>query len=99
MWYEVAQALVQRILRDKILLGLVIVGILAMFMGGMNKEEPTKEPPTPSSQPTEKTAAASEPVDPKLASDFLKWWMGGAFDYAAQTAAQSHEQAFAWMTP
>jgi len=98
MLYEIAQALVRRILRDKILLGLVIIGILGIVMSGMNKEEPSPNQGQPQQSESAQQAASSGAVDPKLATDFVKWWMGGAFDYSAATGAQSHEQAFGWMT-
>jgi hypothetical protein len=41
----------------------------------------------------------SAKMDPPLATDFVKWWMSGAMDYSANSAAKNHEAAFRWMTP
>lgn len=99
MLYEIARALVQRIFRDKILMGLVIIGILAIFMSGIStKEEPAPVTKATSAPSAAQTTPVQTAVEPKLAADFLKWWLGGAFDYAPATAVQSHQQAFAWMT-
>lgn len=110
MWYEVARALVQRIFQDKILLGLVIVGILGIFMTGIS----SNDEPAPASSKADAAApeagagtqerpaagqAPAQPIEPNLAVDFVKWWLGGAMDYTAATAAENHNQAFGWMTP
>jgi len=102
MLYEIAQALVQRILRDKILLALVVIGVLAILVGGMNSHD---EPPLASKAPANEVKPAAgpappqQPLDPKLATDFTKWWLTMAMDYSAQTAQQSHQQACGWITP
>jgi len=44
-------------------------------------------------------APAQQPLEPNLATDFVKWWLGGAMDYTTATAVANHEQAFGWMTP
>lgn len=38
-------------------------------------------------------------LEPTKASDFVKWWLGGAMDFHAATATKNHEQAFLWMLP
>lgn len=103
MLYEVARALVQRILRDKIILGLLVILGLGFFMGGLNsREEPAlarkgaeKEVSGQAQQPG---GPQAQPLDPKLATDFVTWWLSGAMDYSANMAAENHRQAFAWMT-
>ncbi|SRR5579875_339310 len=116
MIQEIAHALIQRIFRDKILMGLIIIGMLAIFMSGMStKDEPSgathssraAEPVQQGAQPGQGQGQASGPgqsqgqpatLDPNLATDFVKWWLGLSMDYSATTAAQSHQQAFAWMS-
>jgi hypothetical protein len=43
MLQEMVRGLIQRILRDKILLGLIVIGILAIFMSGVNEESSREE--------------------------------------------------------
>jgi hypothetical protein len=115
MIYEVAQALIQRVLRDKILLGIVVVLVIAFFMNLGSNDDSTKgtkeKPPaeTKAGAPLSDAAtvansdpnapADGQPVKPQLATDFLKWWLTGAFDYTPATAIQSHQIAFGWMLP
>jgi len=132
MLYELIQAFVQRVFRDKILMGLVVLGIVAFFMSGMTakSEDPyrhsrhaAEESAEPGekgeSQPAGKTpqaaekpeqaqehpatpaaqAANAETIDPKLATDFINWWIGQSMDFAPQSAQQSHKTAFEWMSP
>jgi len=102
MLYEIAQALVHRIMRDKILLALVVIGILAIFVGGMNShDEPpvaSKAPAPPEDSPAAPSAPQPQALDPNLATDFTKWWLSLAMDYSAKTAQQSHQQASGWIT-
>lgn len=109
MIQEIVHALLQRILHDKIIMGLVIIGILAVAMSGMNKDEPTsatnggqraggEQAATSQAQGQGQGGSPQSGVEPSLATDFVKWWLGMAMDYSAQTAAQSHQQAFAWMS-
>jgi len=99
-------------MHDKILLGLLIVGILSIFVGGFNvsrDETPDSvkrvqaqmkaDSASSSSSQGASQAAAPQPLEPNLATDFVKWWMTGAMDYAAQSALQNHNAAFRWMTP
>lgn len=131
MIQEIVRALITRIMQDKILMGLVILGVLAVFVVPNigNDEHPTghgsSAPPesaqavgqgqgtlqqgvatnpegaTPGGAAAPGAAAAPNPnqVDPKLADQFVKFWMGGAMDYNTATATQSHKEAAKWMTP
>ncbi len=108
MLVELIRTIVQKIIQDKILMGLVIVAVLGIFVGGMTmgdekKDSPKHEEPA---QAAEKPAGAAPPATaaapastPKLATDFISWWLGSAMDYNASTAQQSHAQAIGWMTP
>ncbi|HEY9785211.1 MAG TPA: hypothetical protein V6D17_07405 [Candidatus Obscuribacterales bacterium] len=111
MLQEAIRAIITRILNDKILLGLVIVGILGVFVGGMAlNDEPTPEAKGPADekipaaqmaqqqQVQQQAQASPKAVEPTLATDFVKWWIGSSMDYKAQSAIESHKQAFAWMT-
>jgi len=104
MLYELARALIQRIIRDKVIMGLLIILGLGFFMGGLNthKEESVQSARLQTSVPAEHSAPKQSEVqtlEPKLATDFVTWWLGGAMDYSANLAAENHKQAFAWMTP
>jgi hypothetical protein len=100
------QVAVKRILGDKILLGLVIVGLLLVFVGAFcTQDEPTKKTEQP--QPLPQTAmapqtpappAAANQLDPKLATDFVTWWLTKAMDFNMQSARASHTEASKWMT-
>jgi len=104
MLYELARALIQRIVRDKVIMGLLVILALGFFMGGLNthKEEVVQSARVEtSSEPAPSTPKQSEvqALEPKLATDFVTWWLGGAMDYSTNLAADNHKQAFAWMTP
>lgn len=131
MAYELVRTIVQKILQDKILLGLVIIGILGIFIGGASlgdndekavakasdehgaqAQPPGQLPgqaPGHAPAPAPQQAAAlpqgqpalppANALNPALATDFVKWWIVGAMDYAPQTAAKSHNDAMVWMTP
>lgn len=105
MFYELARAAVQRVFQDKILMGLVIVLVLAILVGGFGgsgsekaeRSAPTgpreaNVPPPPENRP-------SAGVEPKLATEFISWWLGSAMDFNPQTAQAHHSEAIAWMTP
>jgi hypothetical protein len=104
MFQDIIRATVTRIIQDKLLLGLVIVGILSIFVGGFatsdekagnkNMKETAEQPPSDN-----KGGSEVSKLDPSLATDFVKWWMSGAMDYSAASAAANHEAAFRWMTP
>lgn len=58
----------------------------------MRKPEDIKQADTASQ-------SQDQALDPKLAADFITWWLTGAMDYSPNLAADNHQQAFAWMTP
>ncbi len=60
-------------------------------------QKPEAAAPQPQSQAAEKPPAPV--LEPNTASDFVKWWIGGAMDFQATTAKKNHEQALMWMTP
>ncbi len=104
---DVVRLLIQRLMRDKILLGLVIVGVLTIFVGvAFTSDDPKEAKGTPIS-PTEPRPApvtapaqqASQTLTPELATQFLSWWLTKAMDYSIGTGKQSHQEAFGWMTP
>lgn len=109
MFYELARAFVQRIFQDKILMGLVIVGVLGIFVGiggGTEKKEHRsiqQQEMQAASQnqekPKEPRTNASKTLEPAEAVKFLSWWLNGAMDYNPASAARSHGEAMAWMTP
>ncbi len=138
MFYELARAFVQKIFQDKILAGLVIVGVLSIFVGGFGgghggdriatgprdsrkastgeskddeaEDNQAKQGPEhrPQSQAPQQKAAqnkaaaaapATEPLSPKLANDFVTWWIGKAMDFNPQTAAQNRQEAVQWVVP
>jgi hypothetical protein len=112
MLQDLVRLTVTRVLHDKILLGLLIVGILSIFVGGFNAKEDNPDSvkrvqaqmkaetgQTASANPTASSAAPVQALEPGLATDFVKWWMTGAMDYATQSALQNHTAAFRWMTP
>lgn len=134
MIQDILRAIIQRIFRDKILMGLVIIGILAVFMTGKqgNSElgdkladpgHPTESaqqsrirpqdnaqaragktaPAKPQEQgqgqaPVAGSNATKARIDHSHAEDFVKYWVGPAFDYRVSHARASHEDAFKWMT-
>lgn len=123
MFYEIVRALIQKIFQDKILFALVIIGLLAIFVGGFGggndrvmpsarqqrngmtartlAQEQENEQKQEEKAPQQKAApapAASE-LTPKLAQDFVTWWISLAMDYKPQTAQASHQTALSWMTP
>lgn len=108
MLYELVRETIRRIIHDKILLALVIFGVMAFFYNGMNtnhNREPEVTINETSSQATQDNRAsemgnqAACAVDPKLATDFVRWWLASAMDYSQQTGKKNHEQAFGWMSP
>ena len=105
MFYELIRTAVQKILQDKILLGLVVVGILGIFVGGVtmgdSKDDEKKDKPAEATaqKPSAPIAApTAAPIDPAVATDFIGWWLSSAMDYNPASAAQNHNQAMAWMT-
>lgn len=109
---DLTRLTVERVMRDKILLGLVIVGLFGIFVGGFSggrEDRPAvKAESHEAAQPTvakssvsapASSYAATDPLDASLATDFVKWWISGAMDYSANGSAKSHASAFHWMTP
>lgn len=128
MIQDIVRSIIQRVMRDKILLGLVVIGFIAIFVTAGAPDAPdgptefklTKEqiaqqqqaalqqaqqaqaPQQEQAAPQQQQAAAPQgqfPLDPTLATDFVKWWTSGALDYKADSAAKNHEEAFKWITP
>jgi len=111
MTQDLIRLTVERILKNKILLGLVIVGILGIFVGGFSPSHDERsagqriESASVTSQKEKLSSASSssysmnEPLDAAFATDFVKWWIGQAMDYSTATAKASHATAFRWMTP
>jgi hypothetical protein len=111
MLQDLIRLTVERIMRDKILLGLVIIGLFGIFVGGFSpgrEEHPAPravDSQAPSAAPekaapqTQSAYTAVGALEPGLACDFARWWINGALDYSRSSAAQSHTIAFRWMTP
>jgi len=99
MLSDVVRAVVQRVLRDKILLGLLIVAILGVFVGGMTMSDDKSDAKKEASADKANDQAIQPSVQPKLAADFVAWWLKGAMDYNAASASESHQQAVKWVTP
>jgi hypothetical protein len=110
MLQDLMRLTVERIMREKILLGLVIIGLLGIFVGGFS---PSKEEHLPARSTESQASVATAPkaaeqgqnsyanngtLDPSLATEFARWWMTGALDYGRNSAAQSHAVAVRWMT-
>lgn len=95
---DVIRSVVQRVLRDKILLGLVIVAILGIWVGGMtmSDDKPNDTKKEASEKPAAQTAAGS--LNAGLATEFITWWIAQAMDYNPQTATDHHKEAVLWMT-
>ncbi len=55
--------------------------------------------PQPQAAQAHPAPAPAPALEPNTASDFVKWWIGGAMDFQAATAKKNHEQALMWMTP
>lgn len=108
--YELIRNIIQKILQDKILLGLVVICVIGLFVGGMTMgddkdakkdkgQAQEQEQASGSSEKGEQQQPASDKLTPTLATDFIGWWLTGGMDYNAATAMQSHQQAMSWMTP
>lgn len=103
MAYELAQAAVQKIFQDKIIMGLVIIAILGIFVGGFSSDRKdnkasTATGPAPATGSGQAIDAANM-VDPKLAASFTTWWLTRAMDYDRASTEQSHSEAAAWLNP
>lgn len=115
MFAELIRALVQRMFRDKIFMGLVIILVVSVFVGlvgvsGDDKKDaasaPSQAPPagpaahaqTPGAQPPQPAPLPSA-IDPKLATEFVTWWIGSALDYSKEKSGSSRKEAIKWMDP
>lgn len=113
MFVEICRAIIQKVMSDKILMGLVALGIIAAFVSTSGHD--VKEEPPVSAEQAEAVAknggeqkAGGETPDateengemltPKLASEFVKWWIQGSMDFSPTTAHRSHIEAHKWMT-
>lgn len=101
---DLIQPALKRILYDKLLLGLVIVGLLGIFVGGFAVKDQSLSSVKPLDSKAESSASQTaqhhaRPINQTLAVDFVKFWMGNAMNYAASTAVKSHVEAEQWMTP
>lgn len=110
---DVVRLLLQRLLKDKILLGLIIVGVLTIFVGvAFTNDDPKANKATPIEPLPQATApipagagaagvAPAQPagLTPELATKFVTWWLQKAMDYSLATGKASHQEAFGWMTP
>jgi len=111
--HKMLQMAVKRIIGDKVLLGLVIVGMLGIFVGAFCGDDPAeKKTAPPQHQAAAQTApaggqttaqlpkpAAPPALDTGLATDFVRWWISNAMDFQQRTAHASHVEAFKWMDP
>lgn len=113
MFVEICRAIIQKVMQDKILLGLVALGFIAAFVAGSGhnvKEEPpvsaeqaeaiTKngDGQNANGEKLDETEENGEMLTPKLATEFVKWWMQGSMDFSPTTAHKSHIEAHKWMT-
>ena len=98
----------QKLAKNKILVGLLIVFFFVMTVGQFYTKEDKTPPPQPQSAQTSRaestthaqaTAPAPALLDPDLARQFVTWWITKSMDYGATTAAKSHADAFGWMSP
>jgi hypothetical protein len=102
---------IQKIISDKILLGLVIIAFCGIFVGSFSSKKDERPAvkaietlPVVPQLAKDKSAVPSgysnnAALEPALATDFAKWWVSGAFDYSNISAAKSHSIALTWMTP
>jgi hypothetical protein len=94
----------KRILYDKLLLGLVIVGLLGIFVGGFAIKDQSPSSAKLDDAKVEQTVSSASrstvaPTSPALAVDFVKFWMGKSMNYSGASALKSHQEAARWMTP
>jgi hypothetical protein len=99
MLSDLVRTVVQRVLRDKILLGLLIVAILGVWVGGMTMSDDKDDAKKAASGEKATEQAVQPSVQPKLAAEFVSWWLRGVMDYNAASASESHQQAVKWVTP
>jgi hypothetical protein len=108
MAYELIRTIIQKVLQDKILMGLVVICVLGLFVGGMTmndekgekKEKSETAATAEQGQPAQQQAATpAAGLTPSIATDFVSWWLQAAMDYNGASAAQNHQSAMQWMTP
>ena len=99
-----------KIIQDKLFIGLLLVGLLTVFIGfgasnKSNDDDKDEKQKAKSAYRITKTQADGGAengnefcVEPGLAVDFVKWWLTGAMDYNAVHALKDHEEAAKWMT-
>lgn len=111
------RAPLQRLMQDKVLLCLVVVGALAIFFIPIMAPDAPKKPKAQeqgfsapqaphAAQQQQQQHQAVQPapknandLDPVLAVEFVRWWLGNSMNYSVATCRQTHDEAFKWMTP
>ncbi len=124
MIQDLIRAFIQRLMHDKIVMAIVLIGIAGIFFGGVSMQENpektgsrrgTQTKPVPAAEDDPAKAAATKPAEqkaadpaaqpaqssltPKLAADFVHWWITKAMDYQMASAVANHKEADAWMLP
>jgi hypothetical protein len=105
-------AMVQNLLKNKILIGLVLVFLFIFTVGQFYSSNesniaaqkiaavaPSGQAVAPRALRPAQQAIAPTGLTPDMAQKFVAWWIGQSMDYRAATATNSHNKAFAWMTP
>ena len=101
---EIFKTTLTKIVQDKIFLGLLLIGLLTIFVGFGNNSDVSQNNNNNNNSKSENTSNKSEndavqfEVEPKLAVDFVKWWLTGSMDYNASSALNNHQEAAKWMT-
>lgn len=96
---EAVKATIQKIFRNKLILALVLVGIVAAFFSGIKLQDGSSSTSSTTTETVSDSSTNPNAVQPALAVDFVKWWIPKAFDCQPQTATQNHQEASGWMTP
>ncbi len=130
MIQDLFRAFVQRLMHDKILMAIVVIGIAGIWFSSASppQENPEKtgsrrgthakpgaadggdQAPAKAGNPPQSQNQAHKPAEqsaqpapggltPKLAADFVHWWITKAMDYQMATAVANHKEADAWMLP
>ncbi len=128
MIQDLIRAFIQRLMHDKILMAIVLIGIAGIFFSGVSPQEDpaktgskrgTQTKPLPAAEDDPEKAADAKPnpkpaeqkpaeaaaqpapssLTPKLAADFVHWWITKAMDYQMASAVANHKEADAWMLP
>jgi len=98
MFHEVAHALIQKVFQDKIIIALLVILLLSVFVGGTTNHRVSSSTSKQEASDYAQSSKNAQALDPKLATDFLSWWMPAAFDFSSRTGFQNHNQAMDWMT-